>query len=187
MTYPIHFCSIHQIRGLLKCFDILQSFKNEEKLCNMALQKWSVLKELFTCLKPMYQATIVMQKEDFRLSDFNASWIFMNNKLEKSLRKHNKTRLAEHLLSMLARRKHELLGNPALISSLALDPRFCSDLDENQTEIAIETLTELWKRLQTTNDDLSTIGENAECSVVELDSSSDDDITISNTTSLKEY
>lgn len=127
-----------------------------------------------------------MQKHDFKLSDFYASWIYMNTKLTKSLNKHNTTRLAEHLLKMLAQRKQQLLNNPTLISALALDPRFCNELDENQKETAITTLVGLWDRLQFIKNQLP-CSEGADCSVVESDSSSDDDITISNTTILKEY
>lgn len=153
----------------------------------MVVQKWSVLSEMMACLKPVYQATVVMQQQDFKLSDFYASWIYMDVKLRKCIKKHNTTSLAENLLKMLDKRKPQLLDNPVLISSLALDPRFSSELDEDRIQIAVTTLAGLWAKLQLLKD--SQRCGDAECSLIESDdnSSFEDDITLSNTTILKDY
>lgn len=169
----------------MKCSHILQSFRKEEKLCNLILLKWDVVTEILNCLKIIYQATIAMQKEDFKLSDFYTSYIYMESKLNKCLKKQNITKLAEYLLDMLGKRKTQLIENSTMTSALALDPRFCSELNSTQIQIAIDNLANLWQRLRS----LKTHDLCEETATINLNdtASSDEDITISNTTILKEY
>lgn len=89
------------MRDLLKCLNVVQAFMEQETVCKLVLHKWNELKEIVSCLKVLYQATIVMQKEDFKLSDFYATWLYIDKKLKKNMGKQNTTNLAKHLIVML--------------------------------------------------------------------------------------
>lgn len=143
--------------------------------------KWDVLKELVNTLKVFYQATIVMQKNDFKLSDFYATYIFMETKLTKMMRKQSITQLAKHLFDMLSKRKNDLISNSSMIAALALDPRFCAELGDAQKRVALDSLENLWKRLN------NSVGEEQVAILNDSNTSndSDGDITINKTTILK--
>lgn len=81
------------MRDLIKCLHVIQAFMGENTICKLVLYKWNELKEIVSCLKVLYQATIVMQKEDFKLSDFYATWIYIDDKLKKKYAKakHHKS------------------------------------------------------------------------------------------------
>lgn len=130
-------------------------------------------------LKVMYQATIVMQKEDFRLSDFFATWNFIDSKLKKIARRDNSTGLANKMINKLADRKPHLLDNPTMSAARVLDPRFCKDLNNHQMDIAVKALEGLHKQLLNLN--------KGEDDHTEPGSSDDDDITVTNTTNLSKY
>lgn len=168
-----------QLRDILKCENLLQSFKGESEICLLLLQKMEVIKEIVHVLKVAYQATIVMQKEDFKLSDFFATWEYMEIKLTKYTRKENMTGLAKYLLDMLAVRKSKLMETTTMSSAIALDPRFCSELGEQEKKMAIATLENLWSHLKSIKE-----GESISLSDSE---ESDEDITIMNTTILNKY
>lgn len=127
----------------------------------------------------MYQATIVLQKEDFRLSDFFATWNFIDNKLKKLARRENSTGLANKMIKKLADRKLQLLDNPTMSAARVLDPRFCKDLNNHQMDMAVKTLERLHKQLLNLN--------KGEDDHNEPESSDDDDITVINTTNLSKY
>lgn len=127
----------------------------------------------------MYQATIVLQKEDFRLSDFFATWNFIDNKLKKLARIENPTRLANKMIKKLADRKPQLLDNPTMSAARVLDPRFCKDLNNHQMEMAVKILERLQKQLLNLN--------KGEDDRNEPESSDGDDITVINTTNLSKY
>lgn len=161
----------------MKNFAIISSYKDSETICQMLIRKWNILEEIMSALKIPYQATIVMQKEDYKLSDFNACWILMRSKLNKLKNIPNSTKLAEYVLDGLAERRNQLLENRSMVTALALDPRFCGELSDCQKEIARQTLAECWSHLETEN------GNNS----IELNKSIDDDITVENTTILSKY
>lgn len=143
----------------------------------MLLRKWDIVAEIVRILSVPYQATIVMQKESFTLSDFYACWQLMLRKLDKISRMENKTTLAQNLLSKMMQREHQFFGDPAIACALALDPRFCGQMTVEQKNVAQDALTKLWQRLK--NDHPNTSPEGLD--------SSDVDITIESTTMLMKY
>lgn len=148
-------------------------------MCKLLLQKWKILEEIMNVLKVMYQATIVMQKEDFRLSDFFATWIFIDNKLKKLARRENSTGLANKMINKLADRKTQLLDNSTMSAARVIDPRFCKDLNNHQMDMALKSLESLHKLLVNMNE--------GESDHNEQEISFDDDITVINTTNLSKY
>lgn len=109
--------------------------------------KWEKIKNLKQTLKPFYQATIVMQTSEFTMSDFYASWMQMEKKLERIIKKTSDKRAAEALLQSARGRKPQLFENPAMLCALALDPRFCGSLEDDKKKEAIDALANLWKRI----------------------------------------
>lgn len=162
-----------------KCEPVIRSFEKDSKICKLLLQKWRILEEILNVLKVMYQATIVMQKEDFRLSDFFATWNFIDNKLKRLASRENSTGLANEMINKLADRKRQLLDNPAMSAAQVLDPRFCKDLNDVQMDMAVKALESLHKQLLNLN--------KGEDDHNEPESSDDDDITVINTTNLSKY
>lgn len=134
-------------------------------------------------LKAPYQTTIVLQKENFTLSDFNVAWCDMVAKIKKRA-KNKKTGLATSLLKAIEKRQPKLFENPAMICALMLDPRLCNDLEHELTSSGLTHLLSLWERLQSIK--LTNASGIASLSLDDTDSS-DEDITVLNTTILSLY
>lgn len=139
----------------------------------MLLRKWDMVAEIVRILYIPYQATILMQKESYTLTDFYGCWRLMLVKLEKISHMENNTALAQNLLAKMAQREHQFFANPAIVCALALDPRFCGSLTAQQENTAQSELAKLWRRLK---------NYNAAASFVESDD--DMDKTIEDTTLL---
>lgn len=150
-----------------------------EEICEMILIKWDHIEEIVRILKIPYQATIVMQKEDYTLSDFYTCWLLMNRKLTKICAMQNKTTLAQNLLNRLSEREGQFLQNPAMTCAIALDPRFCKTLSAVQKATATENLSNLWKRI---HNEIEEEGNDS----IDLNLS-DADITVANTTLLTQF
>lgn len=174
------------MRDIIKCFNIIIAFKDKVQVCDLLYKKWHIVKETQRTLKPLYQATIVMQKSDFTMSDFYASWEQVEEKLNKYVRKDQGAQFALLLLQSMAKRKHSLLDNPAMLCALALDPRFCSELDDEQKKISKNALLNLWKKMKSFENKKALSHLNP-IALDDSGSSTDEDISIASTTVLKDY
>lgn len=158
------------------------AFKEEFAICELLHIQWKLVEQLHRVLKPLYQATIVMQRADFTMSDFYASWNQAEEILTKMVQKGYGGELASLLLTNMEKRKHVLLENPAMLCAILLDPRFCCELKDEKKEKAIDTILNLWKKIKafmeskTPSDDIN-----------DTDDSIDEDISIESTTMLKRY
>lgn len=168
------------MNGILKCVHILNSFKDESRVCLSLLNNLETINRIHKVLKPLYQATIVLQMEDFTLSDFYSTWLQVEKKLQKISIKE-KDQLAIRLLHTLGERKIQLIEKPAMICALALDPRFCTDLEDEKKKVATDLLLDLWRRAKSIENDTQSI------ELSDSESSADDDISIASTTQLKKY
>lgn len=173
------------MRDILKCVHIITHFKNEEQSCDLLLKKWHIVNELVHDLKVLYQATVVIQKEDITLSDFYATWTYIQIKLTKYSRKQNYTSIAKLLLDALEKRKSSLLENPSMACAVILDPRFCKELNVQQKDIAIASLKSLWQRMKMVSN--QRLNETSNRSFVDMETSTDEDISINNATMLNQY
>lgn len=121
-----------------------------------------------------------MQRSDFTMSDFYASWQQVENILGKLLKKNCGVELATLLIENMNNRKEKLLDNPAMLCCILLDPRFCQEIKAERTKLGIDTLLNLWRKLKDFNEfqteDIAEAGE-----------SSDEEISIASTTMLKEF
>lgn len=172
-----------QLSGILKCAHIVMSFKETNDSCRLLTKKWNIVVEMVKILKAPYQTTIVLQKENFTLSDLRAAWCAMVSKIEKHARKEV-TGLAASLLKAIEKRQPKLFENPAMICALMLDPRFCNDLEPEKSDSGSTYLLSLWERLQLLKK--TTASAIASLTLNDADSS-DEDITILNTTILSSY
>lgn len=174
---------ILQLADVLKCRHIITSFKEESTICNLLFNKWHAIEQLHRVLKPLYQATIVMQRSDFTMTDFYASWTQVEKVLNKYVRKGNCVELATLLLQNMEKRKHRLLDNPAMMCSILLDPRFCCEMEGERKVLAIDTALNIWRKLKQLHSKLP----DGSIQIVDSDTSDDDEISIQSTTLLKKY
>lgn len=168
-----HLC--FQLDGVLKCHDIVIALMSNEALCLHIHRKWEEISQFQQILKPLYQATIVMQKSDFAMSDFYASYKQVHHKMGKLIRRYPEAKLAASLKTCLEKREPQLTEKSAMLCALALDPRFCNALDEEKKKKATDALLNVWRKIRSF---FRSIDE-------QLEDSSDDDITIRSTTLMR--
>lgn len=165
----------------MDCSDMIDIFKNESDICTRILECWETLREIQRTLKPLYQATVVMQKTDFTMSDFYVTWLQIEDKLRK-LERHQGGRLASVMIEGLSNRKNQLIENRAMLAALALDPRFCTDLSEDKKKLATDVLIDLCKKIKTIENSGDDITESHE-----IESSDDEDISLASTRNLNYF
>lgn len=82
-------------------------------------------------------------------------------------------------MEKLHERKQKLLDNPTMSAAVALDPRFCKELNTQQKDTAIKVLQSVHTLLQ----NIQATDSNS----IEPEESDDEDITVMNTTNLSKY
>lgn len=138
-----------QLKGILDCLYIIEFFAGEhEMICELLLSKIHIVKELVNILEIFYEATIESQKSNLTLSDFYKCWIIIQLKLDNRLNQPSHTKLESHLLKSLKKREPKLLDNDLMKCAMILDPRFCDELGENDSEKAKEILVKVWSQMK---------------------------------------
>lgn len=149
----ILFC--FQINDVLKCEHVIRHFAKKERMCELLLKKWPVLKEMERVLKVPYLTTLMLQKAEFTLSDFFGCLKVITMQLDKIIAEPGRkyTQLAEKLLHALSKRKTKLVDHPLMICALYLDPRYKCEVvnDQNKVKIAKLTLENIWERVKLVN------------------------------------
>lgn len=85
-----------------------------------------------------------MQAVNYFLSDFYATWFFLQIELEK----HNVQLAKDILKGMKAREEKGLICTPSVLSCTFMDPRYSASLTQSERMIAIEHLTNLYALLK---------------------------------------
>lgn len=122
-------------------------------------KKWLTMKEIAHVLSIPFKATIALQEQALTLSDVFGIWLRMKLHLQACLAKKNyKTNLATHLLSCLEIRKDTIFNNPFMSCAIFLDPRFQSQIKNNEERMneAKATLIKIWECLKVFNAPVST-------------------------------
>lgn len=171
-----------QLLDLIDCLHLIIHFSKTERVCALLLKKWAIVLEMERTLKILYDATIAMQNEKHTLSDFYADWVLANIKLEKLAKKSNKSNIAKRLLESLKSRKSQLFDKPLMICAIALDPRFCSVLNEDQKDQAKDEFKKLYQRLEAMDQ-----RKNSSDKTLVGNSCADHDSSISDETLLEEF
>lgn len=106
-----------------------------------------------------YLTTVVLQKNDFTLSDFFGCLQIIDIKLKQIIESPQRkaTQLAQKLQQCINSRKPKLLDTPLMMCALFLDPRYkCAiDSDYEKIQLAKMTLEHLWERLKSVKNSAS--------------------------------
>lgn len=105
--------------------------------------EWNDIKIVVQILKLPYQATIEMQKIKYTLSDFYATWLNLTMNLDKK----KEFQLAADIKTGMKKREKGLIDTPSVLSSVFLDPRYRIILTIEEKAKAINHLTALNRRL----------------------------------------
>lgn len=115
----------------------------------LLLEKFVIVEEIVAVLEVIYEATVLLQKPEFGLSDFFGCWIIIGVKLKPfTLNSNQQTDLAQRLANELDTRKEMLLNNDSMTAAIFLDRRFSVELTQDQKENAKSALMKVWKRIQ---------------------------------------
>lgn len=125
-----------QLDGVLKCESIVAAFMGKEQVCERIYNEFGQIKHIHHILKPFYQATVVLQRTDFTMSDFYSTWLQLQNMLRKFLKKYKDDKLVTSPFQCMEKRTQQLIQTPTMMCALALDPRFCGDLDGEHRRLA---------------------------------------------------
>lgn len=131
----------------------MEHFAKTETLFDLLLKKWDVLIELRQILHLPYLTTVLLQKNDFTLSDFFGCLKIISMKLDQIIQSSNRkhTNLAKSLQQCLNERKHKLTENPLMLCALFLDPRYKCEIYSEPEKVRFVKLTieNLWKQILT--------------------------------------
>lgn len=130
---------------------MIEFLQNSEDIFKYILKHWNQLEETVKALNVLYEITIKLQKATCTLSDFYGFWLWSQLKLSKFEVNLNRTNLPKKLLAALEEKKKDLLQNRAMLCAVYLDPRYKSDLTDNQVALVKITLGNLWDELQSTS------------------------------------
>lgn len=123
-------------------------FASSERVCALLLKRWDVVLEMERALKVLYDTTISLQNEKHTLSDFYGDWVLAKIKLEKLAKKPSSSKIAARLSDAIANRKAQLFEKSMMLCAIALDPRFCTVLSNDQKMQAKVELNKLLQRLK---------------------------------------
>lgn len=127
---------------MIQCKHVIQHFAKDEHIFAVACRKWEAIVETRNILQILYEATNASQKPDLTLSDFYGCWLHCTLQLQQF--REIKCNLANALVSAMNKRRPALFENIMMISAIFLDPRFKSELTEEQYEKAKEHLSTFW-------------------------------------------
>ncbi|KAH9636407.1 hypothetical protein HF086_006167 [Spodoptera exigua] len=104
---------------------------------------WIEIQNLIACLKPVYEATIALQREQLTIGDFFTEWLNCKIKLEAI-----RTSFAEDLVKAMQVRETVLLNNDLVLENLYLDGRLNVILSDQECEKAKTLITQTFQQLQ---------------------------------------
>lgn len=134
----------------MKCREVFEYFAQTDKSCELLLRKWCVLEDMKNVLHIPYLTTVILQKNDFTLSDFYGCLQIIELKLKQIIQspKCKRKQLAQSLQRCIHDRKPKLVETPLMICALFLDPRYkyAIDSDHEKVQLAKLTLEHIWDR-----------------------------------------
>lgn len=141
------------LRSLLPAKEICNDFSENDKALHLSEKTWESIQNYVDVLKPVYETTLILQKEQLLPGDFYAAWVSCYLQIKKI-----KSHFANDLCTSMKKREQLLLDNDAFLAAMFFDPRymrliFNSD-DETFEQRAIKKVKNVWKRLSETNKDL---------------------------------
>lgn len=147
------------MRDVLECKDAIVNLAGKGyKAAQLLRSKWGDFKEIISILQIPYKATIALQKHDLTQSDGFGIWLQMKaHLLSPSMQQFSKTNIAKCLIDALDQRKKDIFNNSAMLAAIYLDPRYRTEIlnNENLVQIAKRMLLNVWLRLVSFREDLS--------------------------------
>lgn len=147
----------------MKCRNVIEFFSRSNKSCELLLRKLSALEEMESVLQIPYLTTVLLQKNDFTLSDFYGCFQIIELKLKRMIQspRPKMTNLAQRLLECMNNRKSKLLDTPLMLCAVFLDPRYkCTiESDHEKVQLAKLTIEHIWNRLKLVKGIVSSEGE----------------------------
>lgn len=162
---------------MLKCERAVKYFANSEKMFQLLLNRWHILVEMKKVLHVPFLTTLVLQRNDFSLSDlFGCIQIIelrLNEFIDSAAEKY--TMLPDKLKEFLLQRKSKLLENPLMLCAPLLDPRYKCNIDTDPEKLMFVKikLKNLWQRMKTVNG----VEDQPENLIRTTDISSEDDMS----------
>lgn len=118
----------------------------------MLLRKLGALEEMKDVLHVPYLTTVLLQKQDFTLSDFYGCLQIVELNLKRLIGRSQPkvTNLAERLLQCVNNRKSKLIDTPLMLCAVFLDPRYKCTIEANheKVQLAKMTIEHIWTRLK---------------------------------------
>lgn len=105
--------------------------------------QWEAIGDILKVLEPFFKYTIQLQSEQCTLSDFFGFWKSIELKLHRIVHP-----LSIILLQEMTERKATIMGNPALLGAVYLDPRYQRALDDPQRQAAIPFLVAVHRKIE---------------------------------------
>lgn len=118
---------------------MIEHFSRTDKSCDLLLRKWNALVEMQKVLHIPYLTTVLLQKNDFNLSDFYGCFQIIMLKLERMVQSSQRklTNLAQRLLETMNFRKTKLIDTPLMICAVFLDPRYKCTIETDYEKIQL--------------------------------------------------
>lgn len=136
----------------MKCRKVIEHFANTNKSCELLLRKLSALEEMEKVLRILYLTTVLLQKNDFTLSDFYGCIQIIEIQLKRIIESPQRkiTNLAQRLLECVSIRKSKLIETPLMLCAVYLDPRYkCTiESDHEKIQLAKMTIELIWNRMK---------------------------------------
>lgn len=137
----------------MKCRKVIEYFAETNKSCELLLRKLGALEEMERVLRIPYLTTVLLQKNDFTLSDFYGCVQIIEMQLKRMIESPQPkiTKLAQCLLECMNSRKSKLIETPLMLCAVFLDPRYkCTiESDHDKIQLAKMTIDHIWNRLKT--------------------------------------
>lgn len=138
-----------QLNDILRCKEVVEHFAKTQREFKIIQTKWAVIEEAVNVLKMFFLATKELQGVQFTLSDFYGHLIALKENLTIYLSAaHHFSDLAKHLAAELDKRLSMLKKNPLMICAVFLDRRYSSELNRDETALAIRTLVKMWEEIR---------------------------------------
>lgn len=107
-------------------------------------EDWLEVEILINILKPFNKYSKKMQAKSCCLSDFFGYWLSVQLAMEKL----GNDELALLILDEMKNRKQSLFENPVMVSAIYMDPRYQRILDDNQKQLAVYFLSQLYIKIK---------------------------------------
>lgn len=98
---------------------------------------WHTINDLIDSLKPVYETTLKLQKEQLTLGDFFIAWLTCKGSLEKL-----RTEVGQSLLNSMKTREVNLLSTTSMLEALYMDTRLNVVLSDDEARKAQQLLRE---------------------------------------------